>query len=127
MYKSYNEIPANLRRVVLLETEETRIKNVSLRVCNEIIAEYIESEKENEALKDFTVSFINRNGKTKVFKFKTLHEAQVKMDAIIGHDVRKRTDIGVVLKQAGRIITVYYKGQYMRPAAKDRLVVKTAA
>jgi hypothetical protein len=37
MYCDYSEITADLRRVVLEETDEKRITDVPLALCNEII------------------------------------------------------------------------------------------
>ena len=46
-FKDYKDIPAELRRVILEETNETRVKNVSIPVCNEILEEHFELQKEN--------------------------------------------------------------------------------
>lgn len=126
-YRDYKEIPTELRRVILEETNETRVKHVSIHVCNEIIEEYLELQKENEKLKAFTVEYVNRNGNTKMFKFKTVHDAFVKMDAIIGHGPKKRTDIMIALRQADRLIKGYVKGKYISPPPRDAIEIKRVA
>lgn len=124
IFKDYKDIPAELRRVILEETNETRVKNVSFPLCLEILEEYFEYQKENEKLKAYTVEFVNRNGTSKTFKFKTVHDAFVKMDMIIGHGVKKRTDIMVALRQADRLIKGYAKGLYFSPPPRDAIEIK---
>lgn len=123
-FKDYKDIPAELRRVILEETNETRVKNVSFPLCLEILEEYFELQKENEKLKSFTVEYVNRNGNTKTFKFKTVHDAFVKMDTIIGHGTKKRVDIMIALRQADRLIKGYVKGTYIMPPARDAIEIK---
>lgn len=124
IYKDYKDIPAELRRVILEETNETRVKNVSFPLCLEIIEDHFQFQKENEKLKSFTVEYVNRNGNTKMFKFKTVHDAFVKMDMIIGHGTKKRTDIMIALRQADRLIKGYVKGKYISPPPRDAIEIK---
>jgi hypothetical protein len=105
----------------------TRVKYVPINVCNEIIEDYLELQKENEKLKQFEVVYVNRNGNPQTFKFKDVQSAFYKMDRIIGYGPEKRRDIALVCKQAGRIIKVYYKGKYMTPPVKDRVQVRKAS
>ena len=124
IYKDYKDIPAELRRVILEETNETRVKNVSFPLCLEIIEDHFQFQKENEKLKSFTVEYVNRNGNTKMFKFKSVHDAFVKMDMIIGHGTKKRTDIMIALRQADRLIKGYVKGKYISPPPRDAIEIK---
>jgi len=123
-YRNRKDIPAEHRHFILEETQEGRLKNVPLDVCNELCEEYEAILRENAKLKDFTVTYVNRNGKTSVYKYNDVQSAYVKMDAIIGHGPKKRVDIGLVCKQADRVVKVYYKGKYLTPPAKDQLLVK---
>ena len=77
-YRDYKEIPTELRRVILEETNETRVKHVSIHVCNEIIEEYLELQKENEKLKAFTVEYVNRNGNTKTVDLRNKTEEEIR-------------------------------------------------
>jgi len=126
-YRNHKDIPADCKHFILEETQEGRIKNVPIHICNELIEEFLELQRENEKLKDFTVTYVNRNGNTAKFKFDNVQAAFVKMDAIIGHGLKKRKDIALVCRQAERVIKVYYKGRYMVPPAKDAVRVKKAS
>ena len=114
-FNDHKDIPAELRRVILEETLQTRVKNVGIALCNEILEAHFEYLEENEKLKDFVVEYSNRNGNTSFFKFKRIHDAFVKMDTIIGHGTKKRSDITIALRQADRLIKGYINGCYVTP------------
>lgn len=126
-YRNHNEIPAECKHFILEETQEGRIKNVPIHICNELIEEFLELERLHAKLKEFTVQFVNRNGKLTVKKFNTVHNAYAFMDEIIGYGPKKRQDIGIICRQADRIIKVYYKGKYLIPPNKDRIKVRKAS
>lgn len=125
--RNHNDIPAEMRHFILEETQEGRLKNVPIVRCNELIQEFVALEKELAKLKEFTVQYINRNGTLKVARFKNVQAAYVFMDKVIGHNIKKRNDIGMVCRQADRIIKVYYKGEYLDPPAKDAVRVRKAS
>jgi len=127
VFKDHKDIPTGMRQFILEETQEGRIKNVSLVVCGELAELYLEEQRVNEKLKDFSVIYINRKGNTSTFKFKDSHSAFMKMDNIIGYGPSKRKDIGLVLKQADRVLKTYYKGHYLQPPIKDKLWVKSVS
>lgn len=121
-YKTHKEIPTKYRKVILDETLEKRVSKVPLVLCNEIIEDYLEFEKSTESLKKFKVT-IKRNG-----KFIT-HEAHDPEDAlvILDREVIIRGCDFAMLRQAERIVKVFYKGQWMTPGPKDQLVVRKAS
>jgi hypothetical protein len=116
-FSSHKEIPANYRHLILEETMATRIVNVSLATCNRIVADYQEQEKENEALRKFTITIV-KNGVTKVSAFTNYQDALVSLDAEMEYCETPRS-ITAVIQQADRVLRAYVKGKWYTPAAKD--------
>ena len=117
LYNDYNEIPANLRRVILDETLEKRINKVPLSLCNQIIDDYTRHEAEMETLRHFSVQY-KKGSVTKVFEYTSGEDALVALDQLIGYD-EKDLSVVAVLKQADRVIRGYFNGQWILPAPKD--------
>ena len=118
MYCEYSEIPVDLRRVILEETDEKRVNNVSLALCNKIIESYLQEQEELSYLRNFEVAFAKNGGLTKVMKFNNSRDALCALDELIGYD-EKYTNVVAVLKQADRVIRGYYNGRWFEPAPKD--------
>lgn len=112
MYKAHRDIPNNYRRIILDETLATRVSQVPLSVCNEIIEQYEQKELDNESLQSFEVIVV-RDGKRTVQRFKDSERAYVALDRAIGYDVHD-TGVTAVLQQAGRLIKAYVKGQWIK-------------
>jgi hypothetical protein len=123
MYCDYSEITADLRRVVLEETDEKRITDVPLALCNEIIESYLRHEKELTYLSDFEIEFVKDGDKQQVMKFNSSDAALCALDELIGYD-KKYTNVVAVLKQADRVIRGYYRGRWLEPAPKDAIKFK---
>ena len=117
LYNDYNEIPANLRRVILDETLEKRINKVPLSLCNRIIDDYERHEAEMETLRHFSVQY-KKGSVTKTFEYTSGQEALTALDQMIGYDDR-HLSVVAVLKQADRVIRGYFNGQWILPAPKD--------
>jgi|TARA_B110000908_G_C9812557_1_gene253610 hypothetical protein len=117
LYNDYNEIPANLRRVILDETLEKRINKVPLSLCNRIIDDYERHEAEMETLRHFSVQY-KKGSVTKTFEYTSGQEALTALDQMIGYDDRDLSVVAV-LKQADRVIRGYFNGQWIVPAPKD--------
>jgi hypothetical protein len=111
IYKSYKEIPNHYRKMILEETQEKRISSVPLIECNEMILEFQETEKENETLKNYEV-VTYKNGAERVYKYDNAETAFIQLDRVIGFDEHDKSIVAVV-KQAGKIIRAYVKGQYV--------------
>ena len=63
-YGCHAEIPADVRRFILRETGERRVKRVSIALCNELAEEFFEFEEENERLKEFALHYQRRGEKS---------------------------------------------------------------
>ena len=120
MYRDYSEIPVDLRRVILEETDEKRVTHVPLALCNEIIEGYLQHEQELTYLRNFEVTFAKNGGKQQVMRFNSSDDALSALDELIGYD-EKDTNVVAVLKQADRVIRGYYKGRWFDPAPKDAI------
>lgn len=120
MYRDYSEIPVDLRRVILEETDEKRVTHVPLALCNEIIEGYLQHEQELAYLRNFEVTFAKNGGKQQVMRFNSSDNALSALDELIGYD-EKDTNVVAVLKQADRVIRGYYKGRWFDPAPKDAI------
>lgn len=114
LFKSYADIPANYRRVILDETGEKRVKRVPLEVCNEIIQEYQELETENERLKEFELQVQRTNGSIRVSKYSRLSDALVALDRELDYTTNQKS-ITAVITQAGRPIRGFLNGQILTP------------
>ena len=110
-YRDHKSIPNKYRRLILDETMAKRVGSVPLVICNSIIEDYEEKELENELLTDYEV-IVSKNGQKSVIKFKDIDSALVQMDNVIGF-FEKDPSVVTVLRQAGRIIKAYVKGQWI--------------
>ena len=133
MFNDYSEIPANYRRIILVETGHKRIKNVHLDLCNEIIEEHLQYEKEIEELMNFELKFRKPGGELVTEVYKTPKEAFARLDFEMDYDIN--TPITAMVRQAGRIVRAIkggrvYQGQprgkiEVKPMPKDRYVTYT--
>ena len=112
MYASHKEIPPTYKKLILNETGELRLKDVSMIVCNEIIKEHKEMEDSlfDEYTK-FTIEAI-KDGRRIEISCSSVEEADDIMDEII--EFGERPDVIMVLRQHDRLIRGYLKGQVMQ-------------
>lgn len=121
MYKNHKEIPTKYRRLILEETLEKRVSKVPLAVCNEIITEHLDSEEENRTLKDYLIEYI-KDGVHDIKKAENRQEALVILDRILEYGENKDPSVIIAVRQAGRLVSGYIKGEWMYPEPKDKLV-----
>jgi len=116
MYASHKEIPPTYKKLILNETGELRLKDVSMIVCNEIIKEHKEMEDSlfDEYTK-FTIEAI-KDGRRIEISCSSVEEADDIMDEII--EFGERPDVIMVLRQHDRLIRGYLKGQVIYPTTK---------
>ena len=117
MYLKHSKIPPAYKRVVLQTTGELRVKDVPISECNEIIQAFI--EEQNLFFEEYTRFEIEamKDGKRIQLKATSVEEADDLMDEIIEHG--DRTDVTMVLKQNGRLIRGYMKGQVIYPSTYE--------
>ena len=119
-YKSYDQISAKLRRLILEETCETRVKNVSLATCNEILQKHFEEDQENESLKHYEIEFV-KDGKQGTVIADTRQGALVEVDRILEYGENKDPSVVIAVRQAKRLINGYIKGQWIFPEPHDKV------
>lgn len=110
-YRRHEDIPAKYRRIILDETLSKRVSKIPLTTCNEIIKEHLEEEEVMESLRDFEVIIV-KNGKKVVMRSKDPGSALAELDKAIGY-LEKDVSVVAVLRQAGRLIKAYVKGQWV--------------
>ena len=122
IYASHKAIPAPLRRVILEETMQTRVANVTLATCNQIIADYLEQQKENAQLRRFSVTIV-RNGVTETRTYTDVEDALVAIDREMDYEYVGGSFVAFI-HQANRLIRAYANNAWHYPAAKDAVVIK---
>lgn len=114
MYDKHSKIPVKFRKIILEETGEFRLKDVSLPVCNEIIQETIEFEKTSfEKYSKFQIEAL-KGGKRIIRSATSLKDAECIMDEIIEYGEQK--NVIMVLRQGERLIRAYLKGEVIYPS-----------
>ena len=122
LFNDYSDIPANYRRIILVETGHKRIKNVHLDLCNEIIEEHLQYEKDNEALMNFELRF-KKPGCPEVNEtYKTAKEAFARLDFEMDYDIK--TPIIAYVKQADRVVRAIIGGKVYEGAQRGKIEVK---
>jgi hypothetical protein len=110
-YGCHAEIPTDVRRFILRETGERRVKRVSIELCNELADEFFEFEEENERLKDFALHFQRRGEKSPtVQKYQSYKDAAVALDRVIDYNISCK-DVTAVITQAGRPLRGFENGR----------------
>ena len=122
MFTKYDDIPANYRRIILQESGYKRIKNVHIDLCNEIIKDHLQYEKDMEELLNFELTVI-KNGKSNVEIFKTVKEAYVALDRALDYDIRTK-GVTAVIKQADRIVKALVNGRVYEGKPRGAMEVK---
>ena len=108
-YTSYDQIPAEVRRFILDESGERRVKRVSLAMCNELANEFYEFQAECAELKKFELH-VQRGRDTVVHKFTDFQSSIVAFDREIKYNIGSR-GVTMVLLQAGRPLRGYENGR----------------
>lgn len=122
MFNDYAEIPANYRRIILQESGYKRIKNVPIALCNEIIEDHVQYEKDMEELMNFEVRY-KKPGSPEVNEvFKTSKEAFVALDRAMDYDLT--TPIVAYVKQADRLVRAIINGKVYEGKPRGQIVVK---
>lgn len=101
---------------------QTRVTNVTLATCNQIIADYLEQQKENAALQKFSVTII-KNGVSETRTFNGVEDALVAVDREMGYELVGGRFVALI-HQANRLIRAYANNAWHYPAAKDAIVIK---
>lgn len=114
MFKTYEEIPAKFRRIILQETGETRVRKVPMALCIEIIEDHLAYEKENEELKNFELHVQRKGERVRKMTFDNYKDAMVALDREIDYKLSTR-DVVAVITQAGRPVRGFKNGQVMTP------------
>lgn len=109
-YGCHAEIPTDVRRFILRETGERRVKRVSIELCNELANEFFEYEEENEKLKDFELHFQRKGGNVVVKKYQSYKDAAVALDREIDYNISCK-DVTAVITQAGRPLRGFENGR----------------
>jgi len=76
--------------------------------------DYSLSKDEAAVLQDYEVVYIDETGTTR-HQFTTLKEAFVQMDRYIDYGMDPRKDIGIIFKQAGKLVRTFSKGAWRFP------------
>ena len=122
MFISYDEIPANYRRIILQESGYKRLKNVPIELCNEIIEDHLQYEKDMEELMNFEVHY-QKPGSPEVSEvFKTSKEAFVALDRAMDYDIT--TPIVAYIKQADRLVRAIINGKIYDGKPRGQIEVK---
>ena len=76
--------------------------------------DYSLSKDEAAVLLDYEVVYIEESGTTR-HQYTTLKEALVQMDRYTDYGMNPRKDIGIVFKQAGKLVRTVAKGAWIFP------------
>ena len=122
MFNTYDDIPANYRRIILQEIGYKRIKKVPMALCIEVIEEHLQYEKDNEALMNFELRF-KKPGCPEVNEtYKTAKEAFARLDFEMDYDIK--TPIIAYVKQADRVVRAIVGGKVYEGAQRGKIEVK---
>lgn len=109
-YCSYDEIPSEVRRFILDESGERRVKRVTLAKCSEYANDFYELKKQEEKLREFELH-VQRNGsKVCVKKYQDFQSVAVAFDREIDYNIGSR-GVTMVITQAGRPLRGYLNGR----------------
>ena len=109
-FRSYNEIPPEIRRYILDESGERRVKRVTLEKCSEYAREFYELKEQESRLRDFELH-VQRDGcPLEVKKYQDFQSVIVAFDREIGYNIGSR-GVTMVITQAGRPIKGYMNGR----------------
>jgi hypothetical protein len=122
MFNTYDDIPANYRRIILQETGYKRIKNVHLDLCNEIIEDHLQYEKDMEELMNFELRFKKPGSPEVTEVFKTAKEAFARLDFEMDYDIK--TPIIAYVKQADRVVRAIVGGKVYEGVQRGKIEVK---
>lgn len=122
MFNNYKEIPAHYRRIILVETGYKRVKNVHLDLCNEIIEEHLQYEKECAELMSFELRFKKPGSPEVTEVYKTAKEAFSRLDFEMDYDIK--TPIIAYVKQADRIVRAIIGGKVYDGKPRGKVEVK---
>jgi len=121
MFKTYEEIPANYRRIILQETGYKRVKQVPLELCVEVITDHLQYEKDMEELMNFELRY-KKPGCAEVNEtFKTSKEAFVALDRAMDYDLS--TPITAYVKQADRVVRAIVGGKVYEGKPRGKIEV----
>ena len=122
MFNNYDEIPAHYRRIILVETGYKRVKNVHLDLCNEIIEEHLQYEKDMEELMNFELRFKKPGSPEVTEVYKKAKEAFARLDFEMDYDIK--TPIVAYVKQADRIVRAVINGKVYEGVQRGKIEVK---
>lgn len=121
MFKTYEEIPANYRRIILQETGYKRVKQVPLELCNEVITDHLQYQEDMKELMDFELRF-KKPGCPEVREtYKTAQEAFVRLDREMNYDIK--TPIIAYVKQADRVVRAIVGGKVYEGKPRGKVEV----
>lgn len=121
MFNTYDDIPANYRRIILQETGYKRIKKVPMSLCIEVIEDHLQYEKDNEALMNFELRF-KKPGCPEVNEtYKTAKEAFARLDFEMDYDIK--TPIIAYVKQADRVVRAIVGGKVYEGKPRGKIEV----
>lgn len=124
MYRNHKQIPTHYRRLILEETGLKRVSKVPLHVCNQIIEDILEEEKENESLKHYQVEFY-KEGKFGSVDVVGRQQALIEVDRIMEFGDYDDPSLVIAVRQAKRLVQGFIKGQWIYPEPRDKLLVKS--
>lgn len=122
MFKNYEEIPANYRRIILQETGYKRVKQVPLELCAEVISDHLQYEQDMKELMDFEL-IVQSQGNEVTEVFKTSKDAFVALDRAMDYDIRN-PNVNAVIRQAGRIVRAVINGKVFEGKPRGQVEVK---
>ena len=112
-YHSYDQIPAEVRRYILDETGERRVKRVNLDLCSELATDYYQYATEEESLKKFQLHFQRRDGVVNVKSYDNYKSAALALDKELNYNINSNRDLTAVITQNGRPVRGYENGQVL--------------
>lgn len=122
MFKNYEEIPANYRRIILQETGYKRVKQVPLELCVEVISDHLQYQQDMEELMNFELRYKKPDCEEVNEVFKTSKEAFVALDRAMDYDIT--TPIIAYVKQADRVVRAIIGGKVYDGKPKGSIEVK---
>ena len=125
LYTQHKEIPLKFRRVILDETLKKRVSKVSIKLCNQIIENHLEEERENETLKHYEVEWMNAEGHQGVIPVEGRQQTLVQLDRILEYGESTDRSIKIIVRQAKNVIAAYADCRWLEIPPKDKLVVKS--
>ena len=112
-YHSYDQIPAEVRRFILDETGERRVKRVNLELCSELAMDYYQYSQEEAELKRFQLHFQRSDGVVHVKNYDNYKAAAVALDLELGYNVTSNRELTAVITQNGRPVRGYENGKVL--------------